>query len=174
MRVPPPETHHDPGARRDDRFDPSGGYFEDRWNRQSQGPGAGDHAQADPQRSPSGHRGEQASEYGRGRDGAMPGRTGGSSAGSGPLPEGGNLRTSGRGKGPKNFTRSDERILEDVCHALQDCDIDASHIEVRVTQGEVTLEGTVEDRASKRAVEDTVYDTRGVKQCHNLLRIRDR
>lgn len=82
-------------------------------------------------------------------------------------------RASGRGKGPKNFTRSDERILEDVCHALEDCDVDASQIEVRVTNGEVTLEGHVADRRDKREAEDVCADTRGVKQVHNLLRIGD-
>lgn len=174
MRVPPRETSHEPGAQRGDRFDASGGYSEDRSNRRPEGPGAREHAQADSRRTPTGHRGEQSSEYGRGRDGGMPGRTGGSTAGSGSAPEHGGLRPSGRGKGPKNFTRSDERILEDVCHLLEDADVDASRIEVRVTQGEVTLEGNVDDRASKRAVEDIVYDTRGVKQCHNLLRVGER
>lgn len=76
-----------------------------------------------------------------------------------------------RGKGPKSFTRTDARIHEDVCHQLEDADLDASDIEVRVAEGEVTLEGTVHDRRAKRAAEDIAWDCRGVKQCHNLLRV---
>jgi hypothetical protein len=43
-----------------------------------------------------------------------------------------------------------------------------------VTQGEVTLEGTVEDRWMKRMAEDLVEDCSGVKQVHNRLRIKGR
>jgi hypothetical protein len=78
------------------------------------------------------------------------------------------------GKGPKNFTRSDERIREDVCELLQDSDVDASDIEVRVKDGEVTLEGTVDDRQAKRYAEEIVCRGRGVKDCHNQLRIQRR
>ncbi|MBC8073119.1 MAG: BON domain-containing protein [Deltaproteobacteria bacterium] len=174
MRVPPEESRNEPGALQGDRFDASGGYSEDRANRQPNGPGAREQAKSDPERTPSGHRGEQTSEYGRGRDGGMPGRTGGESAGSGAVAETASARPSGRGKGPKNFTRSDERILEDVCQLLQDSDVDASHVEVRVSQGEVTLEGTVDDEQSKQAAQETVQAASGVKRCHNLLRIGER
>lgn len=76
-----------------------------------------------------------------------------------------------RGKGPKNFQRSDERIREDVCERLQDGDLDAREIEVTVSSGEVTLDGTVDDRAAKREAEDLACSARGVTQCHNRLRI---
>ena len=79
-----------------------------------------------------------------------------------------------RGKGPKNYTRSDERIREDVCELLQDADLDATEIEVKVQGGEVTLEGTVEDRWAKREAEDIVAQARGVKDCHNHLRVQSR
>jgi hypothetical protein len=61
--------------------------------------------------------------------------------------------TRGRftGRGPKGYIRSDERIREDVSDRLeQHGEIDATEIEVRVSNGEVTLEGTVEDRRTKR------------------------
>lgn len=77
------------------------------------------------------------------------------------------------GKGPKGYSRSDDRIKEDVSDRLeQHGDIDASNIEVRVQQGEVTLEGTVEDRQTKRMAEDLVEECSGVKEVHNHLRIQ--
>jgi osmotically-inducible protein OsmY len=49
-----------------------------------------------------------------------------------------------RGKGPKNYQRSDSRIQEDVNDALTDDPrIDATNIEVTVNNGEVTINGTV-------------------------------
>ena len=77
------------------------------------------------------------------------------------------------GKGPKNWTRSDERIREDVCELL--CDhphIDASEIEVLVKEGEVTLVGMVGHRRTKRLAEDVAEEVRGVKDIHNQLRVK--
>lgn len=80
-----------------------------------------------------------------------------------------------RGKGPKNFLRSDERIREAVCEALSDDDnVDASEIEVQVKGGEVTLVGTVEDRHAKRAAEDCVEHVPGVKDVQNQLKVHGR
>ncbi len=79
------------------------------------------------------------------------------------------------GRGPKNWTRSDERIREDVNERLtQHPDIDASDIEVEVQNGEVTLKGTVDERYAKRAAEDVVEGVLGVKQVHNHLRVEAR
>jgi BON domain-containing protein len=81
-------------------------------------------------------------------------------------------RPSYRGKGPAGYTRSDERIRELVCEALtDDPDVDATHIEVTVKDGEVTLAGTVEDRRQKRMAEDCVEQVSGVKDVHNQIRI---
>jgi hypothetical protein len=78
-----------------------------------------------------------------------------------------------RGKGPQNWQRSDERIRESVNEALTDHDhIDASHIEVMVVNGEVTLSGAVDDRAMKRLAEDCVEQVTGVKEVQNLIRIQ--
>ena len=77
-----------------------------------------------------------------------------------------------RGKGPAGYQRSDERIREMVCESLtEDDQIDASHIEVAVSQGEVTLSGTVDDRQAKRDAEDCTWSVSGVRDVHNLLRI---
>ncbi|HEV8232450.1 MAG TPA: BON domain-containing protein [Thermoanaerobaculia bacterium] len=84
-------------------------------------------------------------------------------------------RTRGRftGRGPKGYSRSDARIREEVSDRLeQHGEIDASEIEVRVESGEVTLEGTVSDRLTKRLAEDVVEDCPGVKQVHNRIRVQ--
>lgn len=76
-----------------------------------------------------------------------------------------------RGKGPKGYTRSDERIREDVCDRLSaDDELDASDITVTVKGGEVTLEGTVADRRAKQRAEDIAESAGGVKDVDNKLR----
>ena len=78
-----------------------------------------------------------------------------------------------RGKGPQGFQRSDERVRELVCEALtDDDDVDATHVEVNVKNGEVMLAGTVEDREMKRRAEDCALRVPGVRDVHNQLRIR--
>jgi hypothetical protein len=81
-------------------------------------------------------------------------------------------RPSFRGRGPKNYQRSDERIHEDVCERLaMDHDVDASEIEVTVKDAVVTLEGTVNERNAKRIAEDIAESVRGVKDVQNSLRV---
>jgi hypothetical protein len=106
--------------------------------------------------------------YGRRGEGDS-GRRGGTTARG---HAGGSARGRFTGKGPKGYQRSDERIREDVSDLLErDGDLDASEIVVEVRVGEVTLEGTVPDRPSKRLAEDLIEDVSGVKQVHNRLRI---
>jgi len=50
-------------------------------------------------------------------------------------------------------------------------EVDATDITVRVGNGEVTLEGTVETRHMKRLAEDTSEDVPGVLDVHNKLRV---
>lgn len=77
-----------------------------------------------------------------------------------------------RGKGPKNFRRSDERILEDVCEYLEDDGrIDASEIEVNINQGVITLTGPIESRKMKKFIENQVDHCRGVRDVRNNLEI---
>jgi osmotically-inducible protein OsmY len=85
------------------------------------------------------------------------------------------LRESGmhRGKGPKGYQRSDERILEDINDRLADDPfIDASDIEVQNTNGDITLTGTVENRDAKRRAEDIADRVTGVKNVENRLRVK--
>jgi osmotically-inducible protein OsmY len=80
---------------------------------------------------------------------------------------------SHRGRGPKNYTRSDERIKEDINDRLTDhSDLDASDSDVEVHNGEVTLTSFVNSRSNKRMAEDIVEDISGVKNVENRLRIQ--
>jgi len=49
--------------------------------------------------------------------------------------------------------------------------VDASDIDVRVNDGEVTLEGSVRERREKRIAEDVAERVAGVRDVHNLLRV---
>ncbi len=85
---------------------------------------------------------------------------------------GGRPRGQFSGMGPRGYRRSDERIREDVCECLTDDDhIDASDIEVTVTDREVTLTGTVGSRMEKRHAEDLVERLPGVRDVINSLRV---
>jgi osmotically-inducible protein OsmY len=76
------------------------------------------------------------------------------------------------GRGPKGYQRSDARINEDVCDRLCDSgEIDATDVEVRVENGEVTLSGSVSDRSQKRRAEDLIEQVSGVREVHNNLRV---
>lgn len=78
-----------------------------------------------------------------------------------------------RGRGPKGYARSDQRIREDVCERLSDdAAVDASEITVLVSAGEVTLEGHVETRRMKRRAEALADSVRGIRDVHNHLRVR--
>lgn len=78
-----------------------------------------------------------------------------------------------RGVGPQGYTRSDERIRDDVCERLTLHDaIDASRIEVDVSEGMVTLGGEVPERYMKHLAEDAVVETVGVKDVENSLRVK--
>jgi hypothetical protein len=75
------------------------------------------------------------------------------------------------GRGPNGYRRSDERILEDVCERLmQHGWIDARHVDVIVSKGEVTLRGTVENKEMKRAAEDVADSVFGVVDVRNELK----
>jgi osmotically-inducible protein OsmY len=77
-----------------------------------------------------------------------------------------------RGRGPRNYTRSDDRIKEDINDRLTDHTfLDASNIDVEVNAGEVTLTGTVDSRWAKRQAEDIAEDISGVKNVENRLRV---
>jgi hypothetical protein len=77
-----------------------------------------------------------------------------------------------RGRGPRGYQRSDERIKEDVCQCLtDDHHIDATDIEVAVRDREVILTGKVSTRAQKRHAEDLIERLPGVRDVINSLRV---
>ena len=77
-----------------------------------------------------------------------------------------------RGKGPKGYQRSDERLKEMICERLrEDPDIDPSEVTITVQGGRVTLEGTVDSRHCKNAIED-VAEQFGVQEVQNNLRVQ--
>lgn len=82
-------------------------------------------------------------------------------------------RDQHRGRGPKGYTRSDDRIREDVNDRLTDDNwLDASDIEVQVSGAEVTLTGTVRSREDKRRAEDIAESVSGVGHVQNNLRVQ--
>src|SRR5688500_17708303 len=73
-----------------------------------------------------------------------------------------------RGKGPKDYQRSEDRIREDVCDRLTDDDmLDATNINVQVQGTEVVLTGTVNNKDQKRRAEDVVESISGVRNVEN-------
>jgi hypothetical protein len=88
------------------------------------------------------------------------------------------LETGSRGhagRGPKNYRRSDEQVCEEVNRRLTEHpDLDASDIEVHVTECEVTLSGHVDERRSKYLAEDIAYEVHGVREVHNRIRLMSR
>jgi len=76
------------------------------------------------------------------------------------------------GRGPKNYSRSDQRIKEDICDELEsDPECNAEEIEIEVKDGNVTLSGTVPSRHMKHRAEDIADGTRGVKDIENRIRV---
>lgn len=138
------------------------------------------------QESGYGRRGGESSGHGH-QGGSMSGSSGNEYMGGGSMGMGGMMGGSmGRGqgmqqgargmhagRGPRGYKRSDERIREDVCDRLMQHDeIDASEIDVTVSDGEVTLQGTVENRQMKHMIENVIDSVHGVQEVHNQLRIK--
>lgn len=83
------------------------------------------------------------------------------------------VEASHRGKGPKDYRPSDERLRERICERLTDDPfIDASDVDVSVANGEATLSGEVESRRMKFAVEELVANMHGIVSVDNTIRIR--
>ena len=79
-----------------------------------------------------------------------------------------------RGKGPKEYQRSEDRIREDVCDRLTDDDmLDATNINVQVQGNEVVLTGTVNNRDQKRRAEDVIESISGVRNVENRIRVEN-
>lgn len=77
-----------------------------------------------------------------------------------------------RGKGPKGYTRSDERIREDLSERLaEDDEIDPGEVSIEVRDGVVTLSGSVEQRWMRYRIEDMAESCRGVTDVVDDLRV---
>jgi osmotically-inducible protein OsmY len=77
-----------------------------------------------------------------------------------------------RGKGPKGYQRSDQRIREDVSDRFYEDDyLDASDLQIRVENGEVILDGTVDSKQAKRRAEDIAEAISGVRNVQNHIRV---
>lgn len=77
-----------------------------------------------------------------------------------------------RGKGPKGYVRSENRIREDVYERLTEDDrLDATNIEVQVQGDTVILSGTTQSKEEKRRAEDLVERITGVRNVENRIHI---
>ncbi len=78
-----------------------------------------------------------------------------------------------RGRGPKGYERSDERLREIICERLTDePSVDASDVSIEVKDKVVKLTGHVSDRRTKYEIEDLVEHCGGVKDIDNQIRVR--
>jgi hypothetical protein len=78
------------------------------------------------------------------------------------------------GRGPKGYMRSDERVLEDINDRLTDHpELDATEIEVKVNNCDVTLTGAVDSREAKHIAEEIAESVSGVRNVQNNLRIEE-
>jgi len=82
-------------------------------------------------------------------------------------------RASYRGRGPRGYRPSDERLREIICERLTDHPrIDASDVEIDVQSGIVHLSGAIPDHAMKQALLELVgqiYGVSGVVDRINVL-----
>lgn len=78
-----------------------------------------------------------------------------------------------RGRGPKNYRRSDDRLRDDVCERMSNNEwLDASDVEVNVVSGEAILTGSVDSRYAKRLAENIAESVSGVSNVQNNLRVQ--
>jgi hypothetical protein len=78
-------------------------------------------------------------------------------------------------RGPKGYTRSDERIQDDISERLWRAEyIDSSEVTVAVENGVVKLTGTVPERWMRHAIEDVVDSCMGVQDLENNIRVLSR
>jgi hypothetical protein len=76
------------------------------------------------------------------------------------------------GYGPRNYRRSDDSILEDVCEHLSDHRaIDAREMEVQVHDGRVRLTGQVATSEMRTLAENVAFEVNGVGDVENELQI---
>lgn len=78
-----------------------------------------------------------------------------------------------RGKGPKNYQRSDRRIYEELGEELRhNPTIDASEIEFSVRDRHIYVRGFVKSKTEKWLVEDILESLHGIEGITNELKLR--
>jgi hypothetical protein len=82
-------------------------------------------------------------------------------------------RSSAAGRqGPKNYRRSNERILDEIYLLLLTAPaVDSSDVSVEVHHGVATLAGTVPHRQMKHAIENIAASVRGVEDVENRIHV---
>lgn len=79
-----------------------------------------------------------------------------------------------RGRPPKGYSRSDERMREDVCERLMaNPHVDAGDVTVEVNGGVVTLEGSVSGRNMLHELESVAGACLGVTKVDNRVRVNE-
>lgn len=74
--------------------------------------------------------------------------------------------------GPRGYTRTDERIRDEICERLTFANgVDVREVTVDVDKGKVTLGGTVRLRSQKYDIEDLADNTFGVTEVENNIRV---
>lgn len=125
---------------------------------------------------------EEPRTSGYGRDGDTGGYAGNRAAGGGAYGGYGGVSRGMTGwqpgtpqrsiRGPKGYTRSDERIREDICERLMlESGIDVGEVSVDVEDGTVKLSGEVEQRWMKHRIEDIADACGGVKDVRNQIEV---
>lgn len=78
-----------------------------------------------------------------------------------------------RHPGPRGYQRSDESIRDQICERLSYARrVDVSDVSVDVSNGVVSLSGTVRNRGQKYYIEEVADDTYGVIEVNNDIRVR--
>jgi hypothetical protein len=78
-----------------------------------------------------------------------------------------------RHAGPRGYQRSDDSIRDKLCERLSYArGVDVSDVSVDVSNGVVSLSGTVRDRSQKYYIEELADDTYGVTEVSNDIRVR--
>jgi hypothetical protein len=81
-------------------------------------------------------------------------------------------RAGHRGRGPRNYSRSDASIVDELIDRMTDHErLDATEILVNVENGVVTLTGEVPERRMKHLAEDIADAVRGVRDIENRIRV---
>ncbi len=79
---------------------------------------------------------------------------------------------SRRKQSPKGYTRSDDRIREDVCDRLTESYLECEQVTVTVKDGEVVLGGRAPSGETRRQIERIAENVTGVRDVLNQIRTR--